>query len=184
MKKILLLTLLVAIFAPTITNAQQKTAISLEDIWQDYKFFPKRIPGFNFQNDGKHYTRQEKGKIVQYDLTTGKQTATILDAEKLKGCNGFSGNMDSYEFSADEDKMMLTSETESIYRHSSRSNFWVWDRTQLWPVYEKGKVRYATFNPQANKVAFVFGNNLYIKDLATMKVTQVRTKGKKMKICL
>ena len=182
MKKIILLTFLAAILVPTFTSAQQQTAISLDDIWKDYKFYAKRIPGFNFQNDGKHYTRQMKSKIQQFDLTTGKQTATILDAEKLKGRNGFSGEMDSYEFSADEDKIMITSETESIYRHSSRSNFWVWDRSELWPVYKEGKVRYATFNPQATKVAFVFANNLYIKDLATQKVTQITKDGKQNEI--
>ena len=162
----------------TAATAFAQKPISLENIWQEYTFYPKYIPGFNFQNDGRHYTRQEEGKIVQYDLLTGQRSTTILDASKLKGKSSFDGKMDSYEFSADEDKIMLTSGTESIYRHSTRAHFFVWDRSDLIPVSADGKkVMYATFNPQADKVAYVFENNLYYQDLKTRKTTQITTDG-------
>lgn len=179
MKKTFLLSLL---FVMASLSAQAQKPITLENLWETYNYYPKYVPGFNFQNDGQHYTRQEEGKIVQYDLISGKQTNVILDSEKLKGKNGFDGRMDSYEFSADEDKIMIASGKESIYRHSSRSNFYVWDRSELWPVYEGGKVMYATFNPAADKVAFVFENNLYYKDLKTQKVTQITSDGENNKI--
>lgn len=179
MKKTFLFSFLFVLTALTGT-AQQN--ITLEEIWQTYEFYPRYIPGFEFQNDGRHYTRQEEGKIVQYDLTTGKQTNVILDAAKLKGRNDFDGNMDSYTFGPKEDKIIISSGTESIYRHSSRANFYVWDKTELMPVFPEGKVMYATFNPAADKVAFVFENNLYYKDLQTRKVVQITKDGKQNEI--
>ena len=179
MKKSIFFSLL---FVLTSLTAFAQKPITLENIWQDYTFYPKYVPGFNFQNDGQHYTRQEEGKIVQYNLVSGQKTNTILDASKLKGKNGFDGNMDSYEFSEDEGKMMITSGSEKIYRHSSRANFYVWDKTEITPVFEEGKVMYATFNPKADKVAFVYKNNLYYKDLKTRKTTQITKDGENNKI--
>lgn len=153
-------------------------AITVEDIWQNYTFSAKSIPGFNFLNDGRHYTRLEKNKINQYDLTTGGFVKTLLDGEALKGQDGFDGKVDSYKFSEDESKVIITSEQEQIYRHSSKANFFIWDGKRLSRLYDGGKQMYATFNPQADKVAFVFSNNLYVKDLQTSKITQVTNDGK------
>ena len=38
---------------------------------------------------------------------------------------------------------------------------------------------YATFSPQGDKVAYVFENNLFIKNIKSEKITQVTTDGKK-----
>lgn len=179
MKKILLLSQL---FLMTVTISFAQQSITLEDIWQRYTYYPSYIPGFNFEQDGQHYTRQVDNAVVQYDLLTGYKTSTYLTADKLKGRNRFGGQMDSYEFSADEDKIMIASETEQIYRHSSRSNFFVWDRAEIVPVFEQGKVMYATFNPQADKVAFVYENNLYVRNIKTREVTKVTQDGQMNKI--
>src|SRR5690606_36857986 len=39
-----------------------------------------------------------------------------------------------------------------------------------------------TFSPDATKEAYVFGNNIYIKDLSNGEITQVTTDGEKNKI--
>ncbi len=162
--------------------AQQ--SITLEEIWQDYKFYPNYVPGFNFQNDGKHYTRQEGNQIKQYDLTTGQATEVILDAATLTGNTDFNGQLNGYSFSPDESKMLIKSETESIYRHSYRAKYFVYNREngQLTSVFKDGKIQLGTFSPKADKVAFVYQNNLYYKDLTSDKVVQVTTDGETNKI--
>ncbi|MDV7401444.1 hypothetical protein RZS08_59045, partial [Arthrospira platensis SPKY1] len=37
----------------------QSSTITLEDIWRNYKYAARSVPGFNFLSDGKHYTRLE-----------------------------------------------------------------------------------------------------------------------------
>ena len=176
MKYFLSLSLL--LLTTAVVSAQQ--SITLEDIWQNYAFSPKRVPGFTFMNDGQHYTRREGGKIVQYNLLSGEQTQVLFDASKVSGAAGFDGNMDSYRFSDDERQILITAGTESIYRHSTRANFYVYDRVarQLRAVYPQGKVRYATLNPAGTKVAFVYNNNLHYTDLATGTVTTVTQDGR------
>ena len=107
MKYFLSLSLL--LLTTAVVSAQQ--SITLEDIWQNYAFSPKRVPGFTFMNDGQHYTRREGGKIVQYNLLSGEQTQVLFDASKVSGAAGFDGNMDSYRFSDDERQILITAGT-------------------------------------------------------------------------
>lgn len=155
----------------TTATAQLKD-ISIPHIWEDYRFYPKMVPGFNFMNDGKHYSVAENGKIIQYDLTSGKRNAIIYELEDL--------SFSDYTFSANENHIVLETAREQIYRRSSRANFYIWDRSkkELTPVSEAGKQRYATLDPQGKKIAFVRGNNLFYKDLETKKEVQVTKDGK------
>ncbi len=182
MKRLSMLLMMLLIgLATTKVEAQQD--ITLDDIWKDYKFIPQSVPGFNFLQDGKHYTRLIRGKIEQYDLTTGEQTATIFDASEIEA-EGFGGRINDYSFSADERKIVVSSERESIYRHSSRANYYIYDRDDksFELVFDGGKHQYATLNPQADKVAFVFENNMYYKDLASGRVVQITKDGEYNKI--
>ncbi len=161
-------------------NAQQNNAkISVEDIWEKYEFVPRSVPGFNFQNDGKHYTRLEENKIKQYDLTTGQFTNDIFDASSVSENSEFNGKMDDYTFSKDENKILIKTETESIYRRSTRANFYVWDKSNntLTTVEKEGKQRYTSFSDDAKKVAFVRGNNMYYKNLINGEITQMTPDG-------
>ena len=177
MKKFILIAIAVVLSGSAVIAQQY---ITLEDIWQKGTFTAKSVPGFNFMNDGKHYTRLEQGKIQQYDLTTGKLVQTIFDAAGTQGLAGFNGQLQGYNFSESEEKILVWSEVEPIYRHSTKAKFYVYDRQNksITPVFDGGKHSFAAFSPQADKVAFVFENNLYIKDLASDKTIQVTTDGK------
>ncbi|HRF40349.1 MAG TPA: DPP IV N-terminal domain-containing protein, partial [Saprospiraceae bacterium] len=143
-------------------TAAAQAPITLEQIWQGGTLNARSLPGFNFLKDGRHYTRLEKGKINQYDIRTGEVVATILDVSALSASAGYTGTIDSYTFSEDEQKILITTETEYIYRHSTRSKVSVYDRAtkQLTPVFSQKKVMYPEFNPQGTAGAFVTANNL------------------------
>lgn len=161
--------------------SQAQRSITLEDIWQYYTFTPKRVPGFNFMNDGRHYTRLEGNKIEQYDLRNGKQVATLLDVATLADVGG----IQNYQFTEDEQRIILSNNSESIYRHSFAADFYIYNRgdRSVQRVYEAGKkVRLAALNPQGNKVAFVYDNNLYIQDLSTGQNSAITTDGEMNKI--
>ena len=76
--------------------------------------------------------------------------------------------------------MLISTETESIYRYSKRAIYYVFNihNNKLKQISEN-KIRYATFSPDGSKVAYVFGNNLFIKNLKNGQETQVTSDGKK-----
>ncbi|RSK31175.1 S9 family peptidase [Hymenobacter metallilatus] len=160
--------------------AQQKQNITLEDIWQKGTFAAKSVPGFNWMKDGRFYSSLSKGDLVQNDVTTGQSVQTLVAAQDLKLPGQTQPlQVDGYSFNADETKILFSTDTEPIYRRSSKSFFFVYDRAskQLTPLSAGGKQLYATFSPDGKRVAFVRDNNLYVTDLATMQETAVTTDG-------
>lgn len=177
-------------------KTQSPNPITLEDIWQKNTFSTKGIPGFNFQNDGVHFTRLEGTAITQYDLRSGERSGTIFDAATLTSeAQHWKGSFDGYAFSADESKILLSTNTTPIYRRSKEADFFIFDQktkklTQLFEenvVYlenarRRTKQRHATFSPDGSKVGFVMKNDLYFKDLATGKTTRITTDGKQNEV--
>ncbi|MEO1628131.1 MAG: S9 family peptidase, partial [Bacteroidota bacterium] len=169
-----------AISFATQTAVAQSQKITVEDIWQKYTFMTQSVPGFNFMKDGKHYTRLVENKIVQFDLTSGEETAVLFDPEEVKDNEDFPGKFDGYSFNDDESRILLKAGTESIYRRSTKAYFFVYDRNskKLITVNKEGKQSYVTLNAQSDKLAYVMDNNLFVHDLKTGKTTQVTEDGK------
>lgn len=182
MRKLLALFLLAA---STITVAQTKKPITLETIWASGDLFPKMVSGFINLKDGKSYCKIEQTSdgstnVVTYSYETGEKTGILIDGEAIAAANGMSSfAFGSFRLSDDETKALIPTKTESIYRHSSRSKYYVLTRSdnKLSAVSEN-KVRYATFNPQADKVAYVYGNDLYVKDIVKNKTKRLTKDGK------
>ncbi len=171
--------IILLLFPYTVAFAQK--AITLEDIWKEGAFAPNGIPGFNFQDDGVHYTRLENNAIVQYDLRNGEQTATLFAPHMVvETAKGWKKSFDGYQFSSDGSKILLATGTEPIYRWSTQSEYFIFDQKSkaLSRLNFGTKQRYATFSPDANKVAFFMDNDLYIKELSTGKIAKITQDGK------
>lgn len=163
-------------------NAQKKE-ITLDDIWKTGTFRSNSVQGLVSMRDGVHYSTIQNDTIFCFSYEKVTIPEVIVSKSQLL-INGKSITIDNYQFSADENKMLIASETEHIYRHSTRENYYVYDRKTklLSPVTNGEKQMHATFSPDGNKVGFVRGNNIFIKDLATSKETQVTSDGKQNNI--
>lgn len=165
----------------------QNGMIQVEDIFGSPKFFARTIGGFNSMNNDDFYTSTETiGKekyIVQYSFSTGKAVDTILRPSQLfafKEATEFG----SYKFSADERKILLSVNSESIYRHSTREEYYLFERdnNKLSKVTSKGKAMYGTFSPDGSMLAYVRDNNLYVWDTKSKAEKAITTDGEKNKI--
>jgi len=151
--------------------------ITLEALFSDGEYRPSSVYGLNSMKDGRHFTISDQGrKITRFNYATGQQIDNILDISE--------GNYDfefftKYEFSANEDKLLLTTKFEKMYRHSYRANFYIFDldKKSMYPLSKNGKQRLATFSPDGNKVAFVRENDLFYVDLLTDQEHQITTDG-------
>ena len=176
-----ILSSLAILFLAQCVIAQEKM-IQLEDIWARRTFSPEWVWGINSMNDGVYYSSLNYGEnnvyITQYSYETGDSILTIVDSKDLDGIF-----FSDYSFSEDEKKVLLPTETESIYRYSTRSNYYVYDReTKIAEELSEGKQRLAQFSPDASKVAFVKENNIFIKDIINNTELQVTFDGEINKI--
>ncbi|SHG69049.1 S9 family peptidase [Chryseobacterium sp. OV279] len=167
MKK-LLLTLTVAVAFHNV-SAQE---ITLDKIYSGY-YRGKGIAGIASMKNGENYLVIEPTGIAKYSYKTSQKEGNIVD-----------GKFESYEFSDDESKILLLTESQPIYRHSFLGKFDVKDLKSGKTIsLNEGKtVQEPRFSPDATKVAFIAENNLFYQDLSSGKITQITNDGKKNSI--
>ena len=186
-KKLLLLIIVVApLFKINAQNASKN--LTLQEIWASRTFSSAFVQGGASMNDGLHYTvleSSEKGQsIVKYEYASGKMVSVLFNSWDYT-LGGKPLEFEEYTFSADESKILLTTDSEPVDRYSSRSTFVVADlkNKTVNPLAERGsKQTYADFSPDGIKVAFVRDNNLFIKDLNSGEEQAVTNDGKQNEI--
>lgn len=174
--RLMLISMLIGVGCYSLPAQKQ---ITIDDIWTNNTYRARGVPGFRFMNDGRHYTTLRGNYILRYDLITGNLIDTLLDGNQLD-LPLDARRIDGYTFSDNERKLLLTTDTESIYRHSSKATHFVYDidKKTLIPLHEAGKQLHATFSPDGMKVGFVFDNDLYYRDLTAGTTVRVTHDGK------
>jgi len=178
------LSLYVCLFITTILSAQTKE-ITLEDIWKDGTFRTERMDVLHSMKNGQQYSvlnfdRETRSTFIDiYDYKTLKKVETLVSSENLETIPYFS----DYTFSKDEQKVILATKEEAIYRRSALGNYFVYHVKDgsLDLIFEE-KIQEPTFSPDGKKVAFVKDNNIYVKDLNSSEISQITFDGEKNKI--
>lgn len=146
----------------------QDRMVTVQDVWRG-TFYARSTGGLRSMNDGVHFTvlNGREGSIDKYSYASGEKVATVVSRSEIKEKTGEEISFDSYQFNATEDKVLLGTETESIYRHSSRSYYYVYDLNKgtLDRIAADGKQQLADMSPTENKVAYVYQNRMHIQDL-------------------
>ena len=131
--------------------------------------------------DGETYSQiSDDGKqVVTYSFRTGKQVSVLFDAATARGAQ--IGSVDNYIMSPDGKRMLVQTQTESIYRHSFTAVFYIYDirNNKLVPLSDGGPQQTPVFSPDGNQIAFVRQNNIYlVKLLYDNAESQVTKDGK------
>lgn len=171
-----------------ISFAQSGKALDLKEITSG-KFRTEGIRGIVPMPDGEHYTQlnADGTQIIQYSFRTGEPVETIFDVAKARECTF--KKIDSYQFSPDGSKLLIATETQPLYRHSStavhylypvkRNNQGVMTNNQLERLSDGGPQEVPVFSPDGTMVAFVRDNNIYlVKLLFGNSESQVTEDGK------
>lgn len=160
---------------PTLLSAQKGTVPperwSNEKIWYSGTFRSEGVYGIRSMADGIHYTSLERSEdgnaVVKYAYATGQAVDTLAKSSVVYGDG--ETRIAGYQFSADEKKMLVSSNQEPIYRHSYTADYHVYELGSTKggdPLRQDGSpMRLATFSPAGDKVAYVMDNNLHVVNL-------------------
>lgn len=149
----------------------QEKEVELSDVWKYYKFYARSTRGITSMNDGEHFTAltgADGGPTIQkFSYQTGQPVGLITSAKAIKEKSGRTINFDSYQFNNDESVVLLGTQTEGIYRHSSKSYNYIYNLKtgELDSIKAEGKQQLADMSPVDNKVAYVHANQMHIQDL-------------------
>lgn len=155
-----------------------KDRVTLEDIWLYYRYYPRQPSEFRWMNDDKFYSVLEDDKAIsRYAIADAQKVDEVLTLSGLDFVDAKA--VQSYEFSADEKQILLKTNVEPIYRHSSREICFVVNRNsrKVQPVMEEKPVSNPIFSPDGTKLGFVYENNLYYLDIESGRTVQITHDG-------
>lgn len=145
----------VMLFLPSMAVAQKKQ-IRLEDIFSKNIFREETVSGF-----------------------VNKKSDSIFDATLIKDEKGKQLNTENFEISPDKKHILFFTETEHIYRRSTKSHVYLYSMDTKKIVHiANSKIQHAGFSPDGSKVSFVGNNNLYVYNIADSSVNAITTDGK------
>jgi dipeptidyl-peptidase-4 len=166
--------LLAFIFVSQSITAQKN--ISVEDIYKG-EFRTEGLQSLASLNNGTeylvlNYNSDRTQTIDKYSYLTGEKTATLVNSADINL------PISNYILSSDEKQMMIISESNQIFRRSTYDKVHILDlETNRLTSLSDEFVRSPSFSPDGEKVAYVFENDIYYKDLTTEALIQVTTDG-------
>ena len=180
MKKILNLLLATLVALPMMADGK----LSLRNV-MDGTFYPERYYSIVPMNDGEHFARMSNDRkmVLQCSFKSGEVVDTLFDASTARGFDN--KNIDDYAFSPDESRMLIQTNTASIYRRSFTAEHYIYSRknNKVEPLSQNGAQQVPKFSPDGTMIAFVRDNNLFIvKLLFENSESQVTTDGEFGKI--
>lgn len=165
-----------------------KEKLTLEDIFSKNEYATKGINSLTWMDDNISYSAIEENKeiggddIVKYNAKTGERTILVSAKSLIPEGAEKPLSVFSYTWSADNSKLLIFTNTARVWRYNTRGDYWVLDLTsgklqQLGKGKEASRLMFAKFSPAADKVAYVYYNNIYVEELASEKITALTTDG-------
>ncbi len=161
-----------------VATAQQKK-LSLEDIWLKQAFEIETLQSFQTMKTGDFYTVLNQNSygtfLDKFDFETQEKIETLVVTRDLPGIRYF----ETYVFNREENKLLLGVDLEPVYRRSKKGIYYVYDLVskELQQISEQ-QIQEPSFSPDGKKVAYVYQNNIYVKDLSSLAVDQITQDGK------
>ncbi|MEO9806544.1 MAG: S9 family peptidase [Reichenbachiella sp.] len=184
MKRSFLIGLMLLSTLPSWSQAQ----LTLEDIYKNDTYKAERFGPVRWMKDNLGYSTLEKNEqvdgddIVKYKAQTGERTV-LVSAQKLIPASGNKPlSIANYEWSSDNSKLLVFTNTRKVWRYHTRGDYWVLDMnsgklTQLGQSVVRTTMMFAKFSPDGTRVGYVSKNNIYVEDISNGKITQLTFDG-------
>lgn len=187
-KKEILTLLAIALSIGFYGTAQQNTTLSLEDIYKNNTYRQKGFGPVRWMQDNKSYSTLEPndeadGKdIVKYEAKSGKRIVLVSASKLIPNGETAPLEISDYQWSADNNKLLVFTNTRKVWRYHTRGDYWVLDLNtgkldRLGKTLPSASLMFAKFSPDASKVAYVSELNIYSEDLKNGTSIQLTNDG-------
>jgi dipeptidyl-peptidase-4 len=185
-----LIALLILICGSTtlLPGQEAEPDLTLEAIYKHDSYPTRYYRSVRWMEDAQHYTTLESNRerdcseIIRYHAESGERVV-LVGADQLVPAEGKQPlNIRDYHWSADNKLLLLFTNTQRVWRYHTRGDYWVLDLesgslTRLGNALPESSLMFTKFSPDASRVAYVSGHNIYVEDLAGNSITQLTSDG-------
>ena len=130
-------------------------------------YWPQTYAAIKPMADGVHFARMsdDRSLILKGSFKNGAIVDTLFNAATARGFE--QKYIDGYQFSPDEQLILLQTRTKSIYRNSFTAEHYIYSRknNKVEPLSQNGAQQVPKFSPDGTMIAFVRDNNLFLVKL-------------------
>ncbi|MHC2991778.1 peptidase S9 [Pontibacter sp. HJ8] len=131
---------------------------------------------------GNAYVLEEQGQLVKYSLPDGASSVFLEKAALVPAGKNEPLKVRSFTLSADEQKVLIYTNTQKVWRYDTRGDYWVYDLQtkrlrQLGAGRPESSLMFAKFSPDGGKVAYVSEHNIFVEDLQSGQQKQLTQDG-------
>ncbi len=171
--------------------AQDDSMLTLEKIFSSDYLDGKGVGGFRWLKTGDGYSRVEASPtiaggmdIVSYDAATNARSVLVAADKMIPKGDTKPLRLNGYEWSADNTKMLIYTNSQKVWRLNTRGDYWVLDLVngnlrKLGGDAKPSTLMFAKFSPDGTRVGYVRENNIYVENIADGKITPITTDGGK-----
>lgn len=162
--------------------------LELTDIYKNGTYRSKGYGPVRWMKDNKGYSTLEKNSavggvdIIRYEAKSGTRSVLVSAEVLIPEGEKKPLSIRNYEWSLDNSKLLVFTNTRKVWRYHTRGDYWVLDMasgklTQVGKKVERTTMMFAKFSPDATRVGYVSKNNIFIENINSGKVTQLTSDG-------
>jgi len=182
----------VAVAVVAVSARQSDRAKALDDqITQIFAANTYQVPRFGparWLPDGSSYTTVEESAdgngrdIIRYDAASGARSVLISSKQLVAPGTSQPMSIDDYVWSSDGKRLLIFTNSKKVWRDNTRGDYYVLDIAdgRLHKLGGKGPestLMFAKFSPDASKVAYVRGNNIFVEMIEEGHIRQITADG-------
>jgi len=183
-----LILLLVLGSALSLTGQENNAKLTLEDIYKNGSYSTRYYRSVRWMEDSRYYTTLEMNReracseIIRYDVKSGDREMLIGADQLLPGEGAEPLVVRDYQWSEDNSKLLLFTNTQRVWRYHTRGDYWVLDLQsgglqRLGTSLPSSSLMFAKFSPDGTRVAYVSEHNIYMEELASNLITKLTRDG-------
>jgi dipeptidyl-peptidase-4 len=189
MKTLFTFSFLLFLSLSTWVNGQgEGTTLSLEDIYKNNSYATRYYRSVRWLEDSENYTTLENNldrrcsEVIRYHAKSGQREVLVGASQLVPKGESDPLNIRDYAWSDDNNKLLLFTNTQRVWRYHTRGDYWVLDLqsgdlTRLGSTLPVSSLMFAKFSPDASRVAYVSAHNLYVEELMSGTITRLTDDG-------
>jgi dipeptidyl-peptidase 4 len=182
--------IVMAIAVPCSAHAQlrESAAKLIAHTMGNPEFRVKSFRGGTWLGNGDSYLDLEPSPsgagsdIVRYQTATGAREILVAADRLIPSGEKTSLAVEEYHMSPDGHRVLVFTNSKTVWRRNTRGDYWVLDLTagtlhKLGGDAPASSLMFAKFSPDSRKVGYVRGNDIYVEDLPSKKITRLTQDG-------
>jgi dipeptidyl-peptidase-4 len=176
--------------SPLSGQVPDSSFLSLQRIYGSSEFRAEAPIRPRWVAQGAAYTLLEPSRervggqdLVRYTVENGERTVVVPAGRLVPSGDTVPLSVEDYSWSPDGRRLLLFTNSKPVWRQNTRGDYWTltlgtWKLRKLGGAAARAStLMFAKFAPDGRRVGYVRGNNLYVEDLGSGRITRLTRDG-------